>query len=123
MISYATLGTSDLAKAVTFYEALLGDFGAKKLLDAGRIVFLGESMASPMLALCVPYNEEPAHPGNGTMLAFAPGSKEAVDALYAKAIELGATCDGEPGQRVPGMFYGCYVKDADGNKICFNHFG
>jgi predicted lactoylglutathione lyase len=45
-----------------------------------------------------------------------------VDKLYAKAIELGATDDGEPGQRMDG-FYGGYVRDADHNKICFCHFG
>ncbi|WP_026374807.1 VOC family protein [Aestuariibacter salexigens] len=123
MISYATLGVSDLEKAASFYEQLLGDFGVKRLVNMDRIVFIGKDMKSPMLAVCIPFDEQPSHPGNGNMLAFAPGSKEGVDALYKKAIELGASCDGEPGQRIPDVFYGAYVRDADGNKICFNHFG
>ena len=53
------------------------------------------------------------------MAAFAPGGKDKVDALYAKAIALGATDEGEPGERVPDFFYGAYVRDADGNKLCF----
>lgn len=57
------------------------------------------------------------------MVSFAPGSKEAVDSMYNKAITLGASCDGAPGQRIPNMFYGAYVKDVDGNKLCFSHFG
>ncbi|RBP32590.1 putative lactoylglutathione lyase [Marinobacter pelagius] len=123
MIFYVTLGVSDMERAKAFYSDLLGDLGAKVLLDMGRIAFIGKSMREPMLAVCIPFNEEPNHPGNGNMLAIHPGPKEAVDAHYKKAIELGATCDGEPGQRIPGQFYGAYVKDPDGNKLAFYHFG
>lgn len=122
MISYVTLGVSDLAAAKTFYSELLADLGAKILLDNTRISFIGKSMAAPMLAVCIPFNQEPASTGNGSMIAFAPGTKEGVDALYNKAIALGATCDGAPGERINNVFYGAYVKDSDGNKLCFNHF-
>ena len=50
-------------------------------------------------------------------------SKEDVDALYDRAIALGATCDGPPGQRIPDRFYGAYLRDLDKNKICFFVFG
>lgn len=123
MIGYITLGVSDMNKAKQFYADLLKDLGAKVLLDMDRIAFIGKSMGSPMLAVCKPYNSEPNHPGNGNMVAIQPGSKEAVDTHYHKAIELGATCDGEPGQRIPDQFYGAYVKDQDGNKLAFFHFG
>ena len=76
-----------------------------------------------MLAICIPYNEQPQSPGNGNMVAPNPGSKEACDALYHMAIQLGASCEGEPGQRIPDMFYGAYVRDPDGNKLCFFQFG
>lgn len=122
MISYVTLGVSDLAAAKKFYSELLADQGAKILIDMDRISFIGKSMTTPMLAVCVPFNQEPASAGNGTMVSFAPGSKEGVDAMYNKAIALGATCDGAPGERIPNVFYGAYVKDIDGNKLCFNHF-
>lgn len=123
MISYVTLGVSDLDAAKTFYSELLAEQGATVLHDMGRICFIGKSMDAPVLAICVPFNEAPAHPGNGNMVSFAPGSKQGVDALYQKAIALGASCDGAPGQRIDEVFYGAYVKDADGNKLCFNHFG
>ena len=123
MISYVTLGVNDLTAAKAFYNALLGELGGKNLLDMGRIAFFGNSMAQPMLAVCEPFNKQPANPGNGNMVSFSPGSKEAAEALYHKAISLGATCDGAPGQRIDKMFYGAYVKDPDGNKLCFCHFG
>ena len=123
MIGYVTIGVSDMNRAKQFYSDLLGELGGKVLLDMERIAFIGESMAKPMLAVCTPFNGEPNHPGNGNMLAIQPGSKEAVDKFYKKAIYLGATCDGEPGQRIPNQFYGAYVRDPDGNKLAFYHFG
>lgn len=123
MISYVTLGASDLQQAADFYTSLFADLGAKRLINMDRIVFIGKSMKEPMVAVCIPFNQEPAHPGNGVMLSVSPGSKEAVDSLYHKAIELGASCDGAPGQRIPDVFYGAYVRDKDGNKLCFSHFG
>lgn len=119
MIGYVTLGSNDLDRACEFYASLLGEVGAKQLMDGGRIRFIGHSMDQPLIALCTPYDEQPATNGNGVMVALPGGSREGVDKLYAKAIELGATDDGAPGERVPGVFYGAYVRDLDGNKLCF----
>jgi len=119
MIGYTTLGVKDLDAAKKFYTEL---FDAKVLVDVGRLAMIGKSMSAPMIAVCEPYNEQDPHPGNGVMVAFPGGSKEGAAELYQKAISLGASCDGEPGQRVEGQFYGAYVKDPDGNKLCFFDF-
>ena len=123
MLAYTTLGASNLEAAVEFYGALTETMGWKKIMGTDRIVFFGSSMSEACLAVCTPYDEQAPTSGNGVMVAFHGGSKEGVDALYAKAISLGATCDGEPGQRIPDVFYGAYVRDAEGNKLCFCHFG
>jgi predicted lactoylglutathione lyase len=123
MIGYVTIGVTDMERAKTFYTELLGDMGASVLMDMGRIAFLGSAMNAPMLAVCVPYNEDDPQPGNGNMIAIPAGSKENVDKYYHKAIELGATCEGEPGQRIADMFYGGYIRDPDGNKVAFYEFG
>lgn len=123
MIGYVTIGVRDMEKAKAFYTELLADMGAKLTMDMERIAFIGTDEGGPMLSICVPFNEEAPAPGNGNMIALMPGSKEAVDSLYNKAIELGGTCDGAPGQRIPDMFYGAYFRDPDGNKIAFAHFG
>ena len=39
--------------------------------------------------------------------------------LGTSALELGATDEGAPGERIPKVFYGAYVRDLDGNKLCF----
>lgn len=123
MIGYVTIGVSDMTRAKAFYADLLADLDARILMDMDRIAFIGKSMGAPMLAVCTPYDQQPNHPGNGNMVAINPGSKALVDKLYHKAIDLGATCDGEPGQRIPDRFYGAYIRDQDGNKVAFFHFG
>lgn len=123
MIGYVTIGVWDMEKAKKFYCDLFEEQGSKIVIDAGRIAFIGTKSRGPMVAVCEPYNKQDPHPGNGTMIAFTAENKEEIDALYKKAISLGATCDGEPGQRIPDRFYGAYVKDPDGNKLCFYIFG
>lgn len=119
MIGYVTLGVSDMQRAKDFYQQLLQEFDAKLLMDMDRIAFFGTEMGKPMLAVCQPFDTQPNNPGNGNMVALPTTSKDAVDAIYKKALELGATCEGEPGQRIPDMFYGAYVRDLDGNKLAF----
>ncbi len=123
MIGYVTIGVNDMERAKAFYTELLADKGASVLMDIGRIAFIGKSMAEPMLAVCVPYNEDDPQPGNGNMFAVTADSKEDAAALYHKAIELGGSCEGEPGQRIEDMFYGGYARDPDGNKMVFYVFG
>jgi predicted lactoylglutathione lyase len=57
------------------------------------------------------------------MIALNVGSQDAVKEMYAKALELGATDEGEPGPRGDGGFYGGYFRDLDGNKLCAFCFG
>lgn len=59
MIGYVTLGVSDMDRAKAFYTSLLGDLGAKVLMNMERIAFIGKDMGSPMLAVCTPFNGEP----------------------------------------------------------------
>lgn len=119
MIGYTTLGVTDLDAAKKFYTEL---FDAEVLVDVGRLAMIGTSIEEPKIAVCVPFNEQDPHPGNGVMVAFPGGSREGADKLYNKAIALGATCEGKPGSRIENAFYGAYVKDADGNKLCFFDF-
>jgi len=122
MIGYVTLGVSDMGRAKAFYGELLGEMGATELMAMDRIAFFGENMGSPMLAVCVPFDENDPAPGNGNMIAIAPGSREDVDKMYAKAMSLGASDEGAPGERMP-TFYGAYFRDLDGNKVCFYQMG
>lgn len=118
MIGYVTLGSNDLPRASAFYDALLGEMGAKRLMDFGRFILWGTGMTSPGVAVCKPFNDDAATNGNGMMVALACATREDVDRLYAKAIALGATDEGKPGERGP-HFYAGYFRDLDGNKLNF----
>jgi predicted lactoylglutathione lyase len=69
-----------------------------------------------MMSVIKPYDGKPATVGNGVMIALQASSKEQVDAVYKKAIELGGKDEGPPGPRGPS-FYAGYFRDLDGNKL------
>jgi len=115
-VGYVTLGTNDLDKAVAFYDELLAELGAKKIMTNDRMVMWGSAPGSAMLALCKPHDEGQASVGNGTMVALNAPSQEAVKNVHAKALALGGSDEGEPGLR-GDSFYGGYFRDLDGNKL------
>jgi catechol 2,3-dioxygenase-like lactoylglutathione lyase family enzyme len=128
MLGYVTIGTNDLERARAFYDALLGELGARRVMqfDENGFTLYGTGGRSPGLAVTRPYNGEAAQPGNGTMPAIAVDSRGKVDRLHAKAMELGAADEGAPGLRTPEgdrAFYGAYFRDLDGNKLCFFRMG
>jgi predicted lactoylglutathione lyase len=122
MIGYSMVGSNDLEKAKAFYGTLLAELGANVLMDTGRAAFYGHAMSKPMFGVCIPYDKQPASPGNGSMVALPAGSRENVERLHAMAIALGASDEGAPGERMPG-FYAGYFRDLDGNKLAFFHMG
>ena len=122
-LGYITLGTNDLAKAAAFYDALLGSIGhTRQFQDENGFIAWGESLELPALAITPPFDGQAATVSNGVMAALRMESKEQVDAFYAKAMELGATDEGAPGQRIEG-FYAGYFRDLDGNKLNAFIFG
>ena len=122
MVGYVTLGSNDLERAVAFYDALLGELGAKQIISDDRMIVWAGGEGG-MLAVCTPYDERAASVGNGGMVALAAGSRDMVDKLHARALGLGASDEGEPGPRGDGAFYGGYFRDLDGNKLCAFHVG
>lgn len=116
MIGYVTVGTNNLEKAVTFYDALLTELGAGRFMQEDSFVAWAITPDQPAFSVSRPFDGMPATVGNGTMVAFAVDSTEKVDSLYAKAMQLGATDEGKPGPRSEG-FYAAYFRDLDGNKL------
>ena len=118
MIGYVTVGTNDLKRSKQFYDNLFEELGARSSFVNERIVFWTVKDGASSFAIAKPYDEKEASVGNGNMVAIHVNSREQVDAIYAKAMELGATDEGPPGERMP-TFYGAYIRDLDGNKLVF----
>ena len=117
MIGYVTLGTNDIERAAAFYDALLGELGAGRFMESETFVAWSVSPGSPAISVIKPNDGNPATIGNGVMVAITVESPDKVDQLHAKAIELGATDEGAPGERGDGGFYAGYFRDLDGNKL------
>lgn len=118
MIAYTILGTRDFEKACEFYDALLAMLGGKRVLENEQFVAYGNSKDSIYFCVCKPYDGNEATVGNGVMIALAAKDRAHVDELHAKALALGGSDEGAPGER-RGGFYAAYFRDLDGNKLNF----
>ena len=93
MLNHVTIGVTDFDRATQFYDELLGVIGVKELWSTPEMRMYGNNRELPKVAVCTPFNGQPQNPGNGNMIAFKGGSKEGV----------------------------AYIRDLDGNKLCFIH--
>lgn len=122
MIGYVTIGTNDLPRAAKFYDSLLGEVGAKRMMENEQFIAWSVRQDAPGLGVTKPFDKKPATVGNGVMVALEAGSAAQVDALHRKALQLGAMDEGAPGPRGDG-FYAGYFRDLDGNKLNFFFMG
>jgi catechol 2,3-dioxygenase-like lactoylglutathione lyase family enzyme len=122
MISHVMVGTNDLGKAKTFYDALLGTLGVRPAgVDGHRIFYMTET---GLFLVSKPIDGKPATVANGGTIGFACASPAEADAWYAAGIAHGGTpCEDPPGIREgsAGKLYLAYLRDLDGNKICAMH--
>lgn len=122
MLGYLMVGTNDLEKSLAFYDALMPLMGGKRGLPfpKGQSYVFGDK-PGPMFVVGTPYDEEPASVGNGSMVSFMVESPEKVAEVHAKALELGAANEGDPGPR-GGFGDFAYFRDPDGNKLAVFRF-
>ncbi len=123
MLLYITLGSNDLSRAKTFYDAALGTLGmVRRVTDEVEIGYGAPTDTRTRLWVVTPYDQNPATIGNGSMLALEADSRATVDAFYAAAMANGGTDEGKPGLRpYHADFYAAYVRDPDGNKLSAVH--
>jgi catechol 2,3-dioxygenase-like lactoylglutathione lyase family enzyme len=123
VFSHVTVGTSSIDRAMDFYDAVLAPLGLKRkrthkiAIGYGPEGFAG--INEPFWVLR-PYDRNPASAGNGVTVAFTAPTQQAVDAFHAAALAHGGADAGAPGLRTHyhPNYYGAYVRDPDGNKIC-----
>ena len=127
MFSHIMIGTNDIGKARSFYNAVLGVLGAGEPME--NINATGQTRLFYMhngstLGITQPINGEAACVANGATIGFRCESPEQVKELHDVAVANGATSvEDPPGLREGslGNMYLCYFLDPDGHKICGLH--
>ncbi|MGL4289265.1 MAG: VOC family protein [Phreatobacter sp.] len=86
----------------------------------GSSGYAPEREMRPQYWIMRPFDENPARAGNGVMPGFLAPDRAAVDAFYKAALAHGGRDEGPPGLRAHyhPHYYGAYVRDPDGNKLC-----
>jgi len=117
MLNLARCGVRNLDRAKGFYDEVAALLGATRVFEYPNVIgYKGAEGATFLVGL--PFENE-ATAGNGVQFSFIAPSRAAVDAIHAKALELGGKCEGPPGLRGPeeNGFYAAYFRDLDGNKL------
>lgn len=117
MISHISIGVNDFDRAIVFYDTVLATLDCKQIIKYPGAIAYGKEI--PEFCVQIPANGEPATTGNGSHIGFVASTKEAVHAFHEAALSEGGKDDGAPGPRPDygEAYYGCFIKDLDGNKI------
>ncbi len=123
MFSHIMVGSNDLDRSKTFYDALFTAAGGKagRIDPKGRLTYVHKGA---LFMVSKPIDGAPACHANGGTVGFAADSPELVDAFHAAGVESGGTSiEDPPGWRENpfGRLYLAYLRDPDGNKLCALH--
>jgi catechol 2,3-dioxygenase-like lactoylglutathione lyase family enzyme len=126
MIGYVTIGARDSEASGKFYDAVFGALGdERKFADGGWIGYGAKGPDKGFTGchtmICKPHDGKEARAGNGMMLAYRASSPAQVKAAYDAGMANGGSDEGKPGFRPPEAtsgFYGAYLRDPTGNKLC-----
>jgi catechol 2,3-dioxygenase-like lactoylglutathione lyase family enzyme len=124
MFSHVMVGTNDIERAKSFYDAVLGVLGAGEAVrnqnaTGQQRLFYRHDGSS--FGVSEPINGEAATFANGGTIGFKCSSPEQVQLFHATAVASGGvSIEQPPGLREGklGAMYLAYVRDPDGNKLC-----
>ncbi len=122
MFSHVMLGSNDLERSKTFYDAVLGTLGVPPGNRQGERYFY--MTKTGIFAVSKPLNGDSACHANGGTIGFAAKDMAELEAFHAAGLAHGGTtCEDPPGIREGefGKLGLAYLRDPDGNKICALH--
>jgi len=124
MFSHVVVGTDDLAKSKSFYDAVFAVLGVGPGQPMGEQRLIYAKPGSANFMVTAPVNGQPTTHANGGTIGFAASSPEVVDAWHAAGCANGGvSCEDPPGVRDFGFarIYLGYMRDPFGNKLCAMH--
>ena len=122
MFSHIMVGSNQIDRSKTFYDAIFVAMGGKpgRVDDKGRLIYMHDGS---IFIVTKPIDGAGATHGNGCTIGFTMTPEQA-DAWHAAGVESGGTAiEDAPGIRSSpmGSLYLAYLRDPDGNKLCALH--
>ncbi len=118
MFSHTTLGTDNLDRSLRFYDAVMKSLRHDRFFRDATAVGYGDPDGDQFW-LVVPVDGKRATVGNGTTIGLLAPDRAIVRSAHGAALKKGGSDEGAPGLRdYHKNFYGAYVRDPDGNKLC-----
>ena len=127
MLNHVMIGSGDIQKTKSFYNAVLGVLGAGEAMehvnDTGqtRLFYMHDGST---FSISEPINGEPVSVANGSTVGFVCNSPEQLKEFHDVAVANGGkSVEDPPGPRESnmGVMHLCYFLDPDGHKICGIH--
>jgi catechol 2,3-dioxygenase-like lactoylglutathione lyase family enzyme len=123
MFTHVMIGSNDLVRSKSFYDALFGALGGKpgNMDPRGRLIYAHNG---GRFMITTPIDGKEACHANGGTIGFAMASPAEADAWHKAGTENGGTSiEDPPGVRqgAAGPLYLAYLRDPDGNKLCGLH--
>lgn len=123
MLSHVFIGITDFDRALAFYQPIMDALQLQmKFCDPDKpwAAWMSKDAPRPLFVIGTAFDEQPATPGNGQMIALLAPSREIVNRCHALAMTHGGSCEGPPGLRphYHPDYFGAYMRDPDGNKLC-----
>ena len=113
MIHHVSLEVSNLERAATFYDAVVGALGWRRHVE--EVDRIGWGIVRPLFFASTRHGVVPG----GGHVCFGATGIPAVKGAWEGGIEAGGTDDGAPGQRPEfgATYYSAYLLDPDGNRV------
>jgi catechol 2,3-dioxygenase-like lactoylglutathione lyase family enzyme len=117
MIDHVSIGVRDVAKAKTFYDAVLKPIGYACLSASEGSLGYGSERA--VFWISASENPVPSDPPSGLHFCFTAPTRACVAAFHQAALRHGGRDNGKPGLRVDygENYYAAFVVDPDGYRI------
>lgn len=119
MIQFVTVGAKNRGESEAFYNPVLAEIGFERMPDYERWAAWGpKGSKKNQIYVGAPFAGE-QRAGNGIMFAVRAPSEGAVRAAHSAGLRSGGSDDGGPDYRPKeSQWYGAYLRDPAGNKIC-----
>jgi catechol 2,3-dioxygenase-like lactoylglutathione lyase family enzyme len=117
MLHHLSFAVADLSVAGTFYDAVLGALGYRRVFVDETAV--GYGIEDGKDKFCLKLRSNISKPSSGFHLAFSAPSRAAVDLFHAEGLEKGGLDNGAPGLRPDygPHYYAAFLIDPDGHNI------